>query len=195
MKSWARTVWVVLFLGVVGCAGSRAGGPPAGASGSTQPYGSKPHAIPGTVEAEQFDEGPAGAAYHDLDPENQGAPYRKTSVDVEARTDASGGHGVGWTKAGEWLAYTVDVAKAGIYTVEIPVASAGKGGSFHIELDGADKTGPIEVPDTGSWQKLQVISKDGITLRAGRQSMRVVMDSEGETKSVGDMDFFRFSLR
>ena len=195
MKSWTRTVWASLLCGIVGCAGSGAGDPKAGPADSALPYGSKPHAIPGTVEAEQFDEGPAGAAYHDLDPENQGAPYRKTSVDVEARPDASGGHGVGWTKAGEWLVYTVEVAKAGSYTVEIPVASAGKGGSFHIEFDEVDKTGPIQVPDTGSWQKLQVISKGGITLRAGRQSMRVEMDSEGETKSVGDMDFFKFSMR
>jgi hypothetical protein len=166
----------------------------AGASerAATRPFGGKPHAIPGLIEAEHFDEGPEGVAYYDVDQKNHGAPYRQTSVDIEERSDASGGYGIGWTRAGEWLAYTVEVAETGTYEVEIPVASAGKGGTFHIEFDGADKTGSIDVPDTGSWQKLEIISKGGLELEAGRRLMRVVMDTEGATKSVADIDYFRF---
>ena len=95
-----------------GCATGGSGGPPAasGATSATQPFGGAPAAIPGKVEAEHFDEGPEGVACHDVDPENQGAPYRSTSADVEARPDASNGHGIGWTRGGEWLIYTVEVA-------------------------------------------------------------------------------------
>jgi len=173
--------------GFLGCSATSLQG-----GGLTTPFGGRPHAIPGTVEAEHFDAGPDGIACHDVDPQNHGAPYRVTSVDIEARPDASGGYGVGWTTAGEWLLYTVEVEQTGSYTVDIPVASPRKGGIFHLEFDGVDRTGPIEVPNTGSWQTLVVISRPGVELEAGRRSMRLVLDSDGETGSVADIDCFHF---
>ena len=165
---------------------------PAGALAS-RPFGGKPHAIPGSIEAEHYDEGAAEVAYHDVDVKNHGAPLRgETQVDIEARPDASGGHGIGWTKAGEWLVYTVDVKEAGSYTLEIPAASPKQGGTFHLEFNGVDRTGAITVPDTGSWQKLGLITKRGIKLDAGVQSMRIVMERDGPTNSIGDLDLFRF---
>jgi hypothetical protein len=192
MHSFSTSTVLAAFLTALGCAGK--GGGSGDGSAAQAPHGGKAHAIPGTIEAEAFDEGPDGVAYHDVDPQNQGAPYRTTSVDVEERKDASGGYGVGWTRAGEWLEYTVAVTAPGRYRLEVPVASAGKGGTFHLEFNGADRTGPIAIPDTGSWQKLVVIARDDIRLDAGPQVMRVVMATEGETKSVADMDFFRFTL-
>ena len=48
------------------------------------PYGGAPAKIPGLIEAEHYDEGPAGVAYQDKERVNQGAPYRKrTEVDIE----------------------------------------------------------------------------------------------------------------
>jgi hypothetical protein len=185
------TILLALGLLALGCASGGPSTSPTPAAGETRPYQGKPWPIPGTIEAENFDLGEDGVAFKDADPQNQGEPYRQTSVDTEKRPDASGGFGVGWTKAGEWLVYSVEVKAPGLYTIEIPVASNGKGGTFHIEFDGKDKTGPIEVPSTGSWQTLKVISKPGIKLDAGVQKMRLVMDTEGETKSVGDMDFIR----
>ena len=74
---------------------------PAKPKGKPKPFGGKPHKIPGLVEAEHYDEGAPGVAYHDNDANNQGAPYRKnTQVDIEKRDDASNGHGIGWTGAG-----------------------------------------------------------------------------------------------
>jgi hypothetical protein len=165
----------------------------AGAAGETTPYGGTPGNIPGVIEAEHYDEGPAGAAYVDVDPENQGEPYRaETQVDIEKRPDASNGHGVGWTRKGEWLLYTVTVATAGDYAIEMPVASNKRGGRFHIEMNGKDVTGRIEVPDTGGWDKLQVIRKEPVRLEAGTHAMKVVMDSQGLSGSIGDIDLFRF---
>lgn len=160
----------------------------------TTPFGGDPRRIPGIVEAEDFDEGEAEVAVHDVTAANEGADYRgPTPVDIERRSDASNGHGIGWTRAGEWLVYTVDVADAGPYTLEIPVASAKVGGRFHIEFDGQDVTGPIAIPDTGAWTTLRTIRVDGVRLPAGRAVMKVVMDADGDTKSVGDIDCFRFS--
>ena len=182
----------VLFLAPLllgGCAGMKSTSSP----GPTQPYGGIVQVIPGKVEAEHYDEGEAEVAYHDVDDENHGADYRGvTHVDIEQRSDASGGYGIGWTRAGEWLVYTVDVRESGTYTLTIPVASKLKGGTFHLEFDGVDKTGPIQVPDTGGWQTLKTIRVEGVDLNAGVQVMKAVMREEGPSGSIADIDFIRF---
>jgi len=179
-----------------GCAASSEGGAAgdaAAAAGMARPYGGMPASIPGKIEAEHFDEGPDGLVYHDLDPENQGVPYRKTTVDIEARNDASNGHGIGWTSGGEWVIYTVNVTMTGKYTIRIPVASPNLGGTFHLESDGQDVTGPIQVPNTGSWQKLETVTVPGVDLRGGVRTLRLSLDKDGaETKSVADIDCFIF---
>ena len=160
----------------------------------TRPFKGKIHAIPGLIEAEHWDEGKPGVAYSDVDEKNRGADYREpTQVDIEKRADASNGHGIGWTKPGEWLVYSVAVKETGTYRIEMPVASKKKGGTFHIEFNGKDITGPISVPDTGSWQKLEMITSKNIRLAyQSRYLMKVVMDSEGPSGSIADIDYFKF---
>jgi len=122
-----------------------------------------------------------------------GVDYREpTGVDIEGRSDASNDHGVGWTREGEWLVYTVEVKESGLYRLKIPVASEKEGGLFHIEMDGRDVTGPLRIPDTGSWQQLELLSHDDIRLEKGRHRMKVVMDENGESGGIGDFDLFRF---
>ena len=159
----------------------------------TEPFSGKPHAIPGKIEAEHYDKGKPGIAYHDVNEKNLGEDYReKTQVDIEKRSDASNGHGIGWTKKGEWLIYSVEVKAAGTYDITFPVASNKQGGIFHIEFNGKDFTGPIKVPDTGSWQTLKLIKKEKVKLPVGKGKLRVVMDSEGASGSIGDIDYMLF---
>jgi hypothetical protein len=159
-----------------------------------KPFRGTPARIPGVVEAEDFDAGEADVAYHDRTERNQGADYRgPTQVDIERRADASNGHGIGWAVAGEWLTYTVEAADAGPYTLEIPVASAKAGGRFHVEFDGRDATGPVTIPDTGAWTKLETIRVEGVRVPAGVSVMKVVLDADGPSGGVGDIDCFRFS--
>ena len=160
----------------------------------TTPYKGKVHTIPGLTEAEHYDEGKPGVAYHDADKQNRGADYReKTQVDIEKRPDASNGHGIGWTLKGEWLIYTVNVKVKGVYNIVIPVASNKKGGDFHIELAGEDVTGKITVPDTGGWQTLKTITHKNVRInKTGRLKMKVIMDEIGPSNSIGDIDCFKF---
>jgi len=159
----------------------------------TTPFTGKSSTIPGLIEAEDWDKGEAGVAYADADEENRGEDYREpTAVDIEKRADASNGHGIGWVKPGEWLIYTVDVVEDGPYTIEIPVASKGQGGTFHIEMDGKDVTGPITIPDTGSWQKLFVLRHEGVALSKGTYKMKVNMTKGGPGGGIGDIDYFKF---
>ncbi len=99
------------------------------------PYGGIAREIPGLVEAEEYDEGGLGVAYHDVDATNNGKAYRTTeAVDVGPSTDIGGGFNLGWVAAGEWLEYTVNV-KPGTYNVNFRVASA-DGGRVDVKLDG-----------------------------------------------------------
>jgi hypothetical protein len=171
-----------------------AGTPPDGGgttpSGST-PYGGTPWAIPGQFEAENFDNGGQGVAYWDSNAGNSGGAYRGTDVDIGPASDSGGGFYVGWTRAGEWLKYTVNVATSGTYTLEARVANVGTGGRFHVEVDGVDRTGPIAVPDTGGWQNWQTIAKTGVSLSAGTRVVRVVFATAGSSGGVGNYNWFR----
>ena len=160
-------------------------------SATSTPYTGTAVALPGTVESENFDNGGEGVAYHDLSVENEGGQYRSTAVDIEPTADSGGGYGVGWGFAGEWLAYGVNVASAGTYDIEVRVASSGGGGTFHIEVNGIDKTGAFTVPNTGGWQNWVTVRKTGLTLSAGPQVLRLVMDSNGATGAVGNFNYLR----
>ncbi len=149
-----------------------------------------PASLPGTIEAENFDAGGEGVAYHDADSVNQGMQYRlNDGVDIQATTDAGGGFNVGWTLAGEWLLYTVNVTAAGTYSLAARVASNGAGGSFHVEVDGTNVTGPLQIPGTGGWQNWTTITSPVFTLTAGQHVLRVAMDANGATGSVGNLNW------
>jgi len=160
-------------------------------SGDGTPYGGTLPTVPGTIEAERFNEGGAEVAYHDLSPGNSGGAFRNTDVDVEATSDAGGGYNVGWVGAGEWLNYTIDVASAGTYTLEVRVASNGPGGTFHVNVNGVDRTGPLTVPDTGAWQNWTIVTKTGVALAAGPQVLRLAMDTAGPSTAVGNFNWLR----
>jgi hypothetical protein len=91
-----------------------------------------------------------------------------------------GGYNVGWAGAGEWLTYTVNVTTGGTYTLVARVASPSTGGTFHIELNGVDVTGPLRVPATGSWQAFQDVGVP-VSLTSGVQILRLVLDTNGST--------------
>src|SRR5262249_34139192 len=114
----------------------------AAGNGAT-PFGGPAVVLPGTIEAENFDEGGPSVAYVDTTPGNKGGAYRQTDVDIEATSDAGGGYDVAWTRAGEWLQYTANVSASGTYALELRVASASIGGTVRLDVDGLDATGPL----------------------------------------------------
>jgi hypothetical protein len=137
-------------------------------------YLGSPVNIPGTIEAENFDNGGEGLSYHDTGSNNDGGKYRiDDGVDIETCTE--GGFNVGWTSPGEWMEYTVNVATADTYNINVSVASTATS-SLHIEFNGTDKTGLINIPNTGGWQSWSTVSVTGISLSAGVQVMRIFMD-------------------
>jgi Carbohydrate binding module (family 6)/PLD-like domain len=158
-------------------------------------FGGTPATLGGTLQLENFDEGAAGAAFVDTTAGNAGGQYRTTDVDIETTTDTGGGYNVGWAFAGEWLRYSVNVSTAGVYDLDVRVASAGAGGTFHIEVNGFNKTGTVTVPNTGGWQAWQTVRVSAVTLSAGAQVWRLVMDTNGATTAVGNFNWLKATIR
>lgn len=135
-------------------------------------------AIPGRIEAEDYDAGGPGVGYVDTTPGNeQGVPvYRAGDVDVKVSSE--GGHAIGWFAAGEWLAYTAHVQSDGLYTIQARVGSALPGRTFHIEVDGVDATGEIAVPQVAAWDQYETVSIADVSLSGGTRVVRVVLGTE-----------------
>jgi alpha-L-fucosidase len=134
------------------------------------------HTLPGTIEAEDFDKGCQEDAFYEVDEVNQGGAYRPNEpVDIEARP--AGGYNVGWTKKGEWMAYTVQVKKSAMYLASIDIATNADNVGFHLECDGTDMSGAIAVPNTAGYQNWEVVSKS-FQLKAGKHTLKLVLHSD-----------------
>jgi len=156
---------------------------------TTRPYNNgSPVAVsastPARIEAENYDKGGEGIAYHDI--ANGGdTAYRSDNIGVEAG-NVSNGYYVTWTAAGEWDSYTLNVASAGTYTLSAAISSPTAGGTFHLEFGplrqvggaGVTKTAEFTVPNTGSYSTFQTVSLPGVALPAGLVWMRLVIDSQ-----------------
>jgi xylan 1,4-beta-xylosidase len=143
------------------------------------PFRGTPHQIPGRIEAEEFDLGGEGVAYHEANTNGNegGATLRKDEVDVETTGDTDGEYNVGYILQDEWLEYTVDVLAAAPYNIDLRLAADGDSKTLHIEMDGQDISGPVSVPNTGGWQKWTTVTLNNINLTKGQHVMRISFDA------------------
>ncbi|MBL0052734.1 MAG: sulfatase-like hydrolase/transferase [Bacteroidetes bacterium] len=83
-----------------------------------------PNYIPGVIQAEKYDMGGEGVAYHDEDTINFGNYYRlKDGVDIAPCLDSAGGLQIDSIKYGEWLTYTIKQIDSGAYNLDFRVLS------------------------------------------------------------------------
>lgn len=128
------------------------------------PYGGIVRTLPGTIQSEDYDLDGEGIAYSDNDTTNQGNQYRTLEgVDIEVCQE--GGYNVGWTNAGEWLEYTVNVT-AGTYDISLRVASIYSNKQAKVYLDGT-LLGTFTIPNTGSWQSWRNVTINNVTVSGG----------------------------
>jgi hypothetical protein len=144
------------------------------------PYGGTAAAVPGTVQAENYDTGGQGVAYNVTAVNGSGNSYRSDGVDLEATTDTGGGYDLGWTGAGQWFKYTVNVATAGSYTVSLRLAApTAVADALHIaNSSGTNLSGSVSAPATGGYQAWTTVTTS-VTLPAGQQTLTVDQDAAG----------------
>jgi hypothetical protein len=108
--------------------------------------------IPGKIEAESYS--------------------NMSSILTQPTSDAGGGMNVGWIDPGNWMDYTVNVAKAGAYTASFRIAAPSSGSSFQLRSSGGAVLATMKPGATGSFQKWQTVSAT-VTLPAGNQTLRI----------------------
>lgn len=144
-----------------------------------RPYKGITHAIPGTIQMEEFDEGGNGTTYMDNSPGSEVTPVvnfrTDEDVDIQTCTDAGGGYNVGYAKAGEWLEYTVNVVAAGNYDMDLRLACNGNGRTVSLSMGGVALGAAVSVPNTGGWQTYNTVSVKNLPLKAGQQVLRLTV--------------------
>ena len=137
-------------------------------------YGGTPPIIPSTIEAEHYDEGGEGIAYHDTDANNQ---FYRPGEGVDLGADGGSVH-VLFIIASEWIEYTFEVAEAGNYKF-IPYMGTVPGfGNFTMLIDNEDVSGKIRVNGTGSFINFQPFEIKPTYLESGVHVMRFEFDTD-----------------
>ena len=156
-----------------------------------EPYNGKAVDLPGIIEAENFDKpgtGFANKSYSDNDSENQGKANYRTDEGVDIEEGGSG-KAIGYTIAGEWLEYSVNVKSAGKYKLTLNTASGSATSSLQFSVDGTDITDVISIPQTAEnkWDVYQEVDGGEVELKAGEQIIRLTI-----TGSYVNVDWFKF---
>jgi hypothetical protein len=102
-------------------------------------------------------------------------------IQTEPTTDAGGGQNVGYTDAGDFMAYNnINFPTSGAYLIEYRVASAVNGARISSDLNaGAIQLGSIlNVPNTGGWQNWQTISQT-VNINAGTYNFGIFIQTGG----------------
>jgi len=117
----------------------------------------EPLPIPGVIEAEHFDLGGEGKAYHDMDRINIAGAFRPDDgVDIYDRLGE--GYHIGNAMPGEWLEYTVEVAEEADYLMEVQLAAIQSGGTFRVKV-GEVSSDTLESISSGSWLTTTPVSQ------------------------------------
>jgi parallel beta-helix repeat protein len=134
-----------------------------------------PWRVPGNVEFENYDVGGPDVSFKDNDGDNQGGHYRKDAVDIKADKAAGNGAVVGFTQNGEWMEYTISVAKAGNYRLSVAYAAPEAGKSIRLSLNGKPLGEAIAFAPTASWNDMKTVDAGTVALPAGDSVLRVTI--------------------
>lgn len=120
------------------------------------------HAIPGKIEAEEYN--------------------NQSGIETETTSDTDGGLNIGYTDAGDYLDYLVNIERAQAYNLAFRVASLNQAGAIQLQLIDEEENptilGNYTLPVTGGWQSWQ--TKSGtVELPAGYQVLRLKVITAG----------------
>lgn len=143
-------------------------------------------AIPGTVEAEDYDKGGPDEAYGDSDEKNEGDAKYRTDEYVDV-VKAGNGKAVGYTTTSEWLEYTIDVAEAGTYDVEASMSCGSGDPSIDLSVDGKKLATLKGTGKSNDWDTYSS-AKGTVELKAGKQILKVSIKAANT-----NVDYIKFT--
>ncbi|ADY53618.1 glycoside hydrolase family 5 [Pseudopedobacter saltans DSM 12145] len=140
-----------------------------------------------TINAVDYDLGRQGSAYFDKDTAsyhftpgvntqgNRGRMCRNDGVDIyQAKT---GDYYIGHIEDGEWLQYTINVAKAGTYKLNVKASSKDNTGEISLNINGTNLSNSLSNPIKG--EELKLYSLGNVKLKQGENKIRVVARKGG----------------
>ena len=142
-------------------------------------------AIPGKIEAENYDKGENGRGFLDTDIENENDIYRKDNAGLDS---ADGAIVYGYAVKDDWLRYTVNVTSAESLEVVSRVSSAGDSGQFSILID-EKSIATVTVPNTGDWKTYENVKTVIAPLAKGPHTLKIKVD-----KSYFNLDWVEFNV-
>ena len=147
--------------------------------------------IPGIVQLEDYDEGGQSVSFYDKDFVNEGGVYREDGVDIVQidSADASKGYAIGYTQAGEWLEYSVNVVTTSKFVFRASVADGLEGGSIRLFIDGKAVTDTVAVPQTEDWNTYTLMDGETSEIEKGDHVLLVQF-----TGSYVNLDWIQFAL-
>lgn len=118
----------------------------------------------------EFDNGGSGVAYFDdtVGQETNGTFRANENVDIA-------GSIVGFTEAGEWLEYSINVINAGVYDLSLSTTSKFDGRA-NFSISGKNISGAINTPNTGSFSTNYTNTLLSVPLEAGKHILRFTVE-------------------
>lgn len=147
------------------------------------PYQGIPAQIPGVIEAENYDVGP-GAVF---DSNGGGDTVYRAGDGVGTEACNEGGFNLAYVARNEWLKYTAKVNTTGNYTINLRIASPYATRKLHLEVDGVNVTGTVNIQNTGGFQAWQTAVVSNIALTQGVHVITLFFE-EGDI-NVNKMEF------
>lgn len=125
--------------------------------------------IPGIVEAENYDID----AFSDSDGKSDSTGYRTDDAGIVGTGD---GFALGYTTAGDFFEYTIDVTVGGKYTATVRAAT-GISGESAATLSIGDQSVQARIPGGDSWNVYSEVEAGVFELSPGTQTLRLTIDN------------------
>lgn len=131
--------------------------------------------LPGKIEAENYDLGGSRVSFYDKSSANEGGFYRKDAVDIVAldSADLSKGYALGYTQAGEWLEYTVNIEKTSKFTVEVQMATASEKAGVQLFIDNKAVSDSIIAKQGEDWSNYTAVQAKLGEIAAGEHVLKL----------------------
>ena len=134
-------------------------------------------AVPGIIQAENFDKGGEGFTFHDSDSNDQGDANYRTDNEGLDLVKGNSGTAIGYTAKGEWTEYSVNVTEPGQYEFKATCSNgSSSNGGFTINLvkgTSVTKIATVTVTPTGAWGTYKVMTGKLLkNLAEGEQILR-----------------------
>lgn len=125
--------------------------------------------IPGTIEGENYDT----YAYEHAQGGSDTTGYRSDDAGI---VKAGAGLALGYTTAGDFFEYTLDVKTAGKYKVSVNGAT-GNAADGVVTIAVGSKSVKVAIKSQGDWNTYsEIASEDEIELAAGKQTLRLTIN-------------------